>query len=178
MATEFKKKTCLKCGNNHDGEGAVCYFCHEQATREAAKRIPSPEHYWLESLIVREGDSEFQVGRMIYTFKRNENGHTVCEVPNLGDYRALVKGGNCRPYEIPTDLPIDPVQLMLMEHEARTREENANIGNNTDDTHGDVVIATILALAEQGKTDTEIAQTLDNGLSRQAVTRLRTAALK
>lgn len=161
MATEFKQKACLKCGQNHDGEATVCYFCHEKAKREAAKRVPAPEHYILECLIQRDGDSEFQVGRMIYQFKKNEYGHSVCDVPNLGDYRFLVKGGNCRPYEIPGAI-----------------ESENNSDEPEDDAHGDIVIATILSLAEQGKTDTEIAQIMDNGLSRQAVTRLRTAALK
>lgn len=182
MATEFKQKACLKCGQNHDGETTVCYFCHEKAKREEAKRVPAPEHYWLENLIQRDGDSEYQVGRMIYTFKHNEHGHSVCEVPNLGDYRFLVKGGNCRPYEIPTDAPdpVDPIKQMLYEHEERTRAENSIIGNNAEeqgeDAQGDIIIATILSLSEQGKTDTEISQILDNGLSRQAVTRMRIVA--
>ena len=106
-ATKFRQKTCLKCKGNHDNDGPLCGFCIDKEKQRRAKQIVYPKDYMVECLIEREGDTEVIVAGMKYLFKRNDAGHSVCDVVNYGHYNAFVNkmGKIYRPYRPVYDYP-------------------------------------------------------------------------
>lgn len=89
-ATKFRQKTCPKCKANHDNEAVLCSFCIDREQRRKSKQQPSPDNYMVECLIERDGDTTVIVAGMTYLFKKNEQGHSVCDVVNRGHYNAFV----------------------------------------------------------------------------------------
>lgn len=106
-ATKFRQKTCLKCRCNHDNEGPLCGFCIDKEKQRREKQIVYPDNYMVECLIKREGDTEVIVAGMRYLFKRNDAGHSVCDVVNYGHYKAFVEkmGSHYRAYKPGDDYP-------------------------------------------------------------------------
>jgi hypothetical protein len=106
-ATKFRQKTCPKCKANHDNETVLCSFCIDKEQRRKSKQQPGPDNYLVECLIEREGDTTVIVGGMTYLFKKNEQGHSVCDVVNRGHYNAFVgkMGRLYRAYRPDEDYP-------------------------------------------------------------------------
>lgn len=100
--TAFKAKSCARCNRNHDLEGTLCAFCRDKAEAALSKRRIAPEHYWVECLIEREGDTVLNVGLVKYTFKKNDLGHSICEIVNPGHYAQIIKSSLYVPYNFRT----------------------------------------------------------------------------
>lgn len=100
--TQFKQKTCPKCKNNHDNEGVLCSFCLEAADLARNKVQVSPPNFMVKCLIKREGDTTLNMGNILYTFKRNERGDSVCNMINQGHYAQILKSSFYEAY-VPTE---------------------------------------------------------------------------
>ena len=100
--TVFRGKVCPKCGRNHSNEGNLCSFCKREHEAALEKQKTSPDHMWVECLIERDGDTVLNIGQIRYLFKKNEQGHSVCEVINMGHYRQIMKSGYYVPYDFRT----------------------------------------------------------------------------
>ena len=99
--THFRQKKCPRCGNNHDNDGVLCSFCVEKEESKRKKAFTTPSNCWVRCLIEREGDTTLTLGTIQYTFKRNEHGHSVCEIINTGHYHQMLKSGFYEPYVEP-----------------------------------------------------------------------------
>lgn len=119
--THFRQKKCPRCGNNHDNDGVLCSFCVEQEEAKRRKAFTTPSNCWVRCLIEREGDTTLTLGTIPYTFKRNEHGHSVCEIINTGHYHQMLKSGFYEPY---------------VEPEAESAEETPEPDNNMLPTLG------------------------------------------
>lgn len=150
--TQFKQKTCPKCRNNHDLDGVLCSLCVAKAEAALAKRPPIPDSFWIKCLVVREGDSIFNLGNMQYTFRRNERGDAVCEVINQGHYYQILKSDFFIPY-----VPEDAVETKA-EAEIPKADNKPSPFNSEQEIIIDVMYA-------QGSKSGEIAKVLSEGLT-------------
>ena len=125
MPTVYRQKTCLKCKNNHNEEGALCQLCVGAERRRQARRETAPENYWVECLIQREGDTIAHVGNIPYRFRHNEHGHSVCEVVNPGHYKQFTRkmGSFYRAYDPENDYPEIAAEAEKKEAERIEAEE-------------------------------------------------------
>lgn len=105
--THFRQKKCPRCGNNHDMDGVLCSFCVEAEELKRKKAFVTPGNCWVRCLIEREGDTVLTLGTIPYTFKRNEHGHSVCEIINTGHYNQIIKSGFYEPYVEPETEPAE-----------------------------------------------------------------------
>ena len=105
--TIFKQKKCPRCGNNHEQEGVLCHFCEEKEEAKRKKAFTTPSNCWVRCLIEREGDTTLTLGTIQYTFRRNEHGHSVCEIINTGHYHQILKSGFYEPYIEPEEEPAE-----------------------------------------------------------------------
>ena len=106
-ATHFRQKKCPRCGNNHDNDGVLCSFCVEQEEAKRRKAFTTPSNCWVRCLIEREGDTTLTLGTIQYTFRRNEHGHSVCEIINTGHYHQMLKSGFYESYVEPEAEPAE-----------------------------------------------------------------------
>ena len=114
--THFRQKKCPRCGNNHDNDGVLCSFCVEKEESKRKKAFTTPSNCWVRCLIEREGDTALTLGTIQYTFKRNEHGHSVCEIINTGHYHQIIKSGFYEPYVepiVPAEETPEPDNNML-----------------------------------------------------------------
>lgn len=107
--TVFKGKTCPRCKNNHTNDGVLCSFCANESQRRLDKVQPIPVNYWVECMIQREGDTVVALGGVQYRFRRNEHGHSVCEIINPGHYKQFTgrMGSFYRAYDPDKDYPTE-----------------------------------------------------------------------
>lgn len=131
--THFRQKKCPRCGNNHDNDGVLCSFCVEQEEAKRRKAFTTPSNCWVRCLIEREGDTVLTLGTIPYTFKRNEHGHSVCEIINTGHYHQILKSGFYEPYVEPEAVPAEetpePDNNMLPSLGAEKIFANSNKGS-------------------------------------------------
>ncbi len=204
--TQFKQKSCIKCKTNHNNDGVLCDFCKAEAERALNNRAPTPASYWLECLIVRDGDTTVHLGNVPYVFKKNTHGHSVCEVVNHGHYNALLKMPHLYtkytppieeapsqedvaeiygddPLTSSTDEKVNrlglifSMQPLTMEVADEPVSPSAFVTVDASEpvTKLPTLAELIQTLHTEGKTDTEIAAELGNGLTRQRVTKIREA---
>jgi hypothetical protein len=140
MPTVYQQKTCLKCKNNHNEEGALCQLCVGAERRRRARRETAPENYWVECLIQREGDTIAHVGNIPYRFRHNEHGHSVCEVVNPGHYKQFTRkmGSFYRAYDPDEDYPEIAAEAERLDAERKETEKlYQEIKSDTPETSDD-----------------------------------------
>jgi hypothetical protein len=140
MPTVYQQKTCLKCKNNHNEEGALCQLCVGAERRRQARRETAPENYWVECLIQREGDTIAHVGNIPYRFRHNEHGHSVCEVVNPGHYKQFTRkmGSFYRAYDPDEDYPEIAAEAERLDAERKETEKlYQEIKSDTPETSDD-----------------------------------------
>jgi hypothetical protein len=123
---EQKVKRCVRCRNNFTGDGSLCSFCVqkaqelEQQLREANRHPESP---LVRCTIDRDGPTTVNFGQVRYVFEKNEHGHYVCPVTNLGHYEQLLRTPFYEAYETPQPLGGDIVDQPINEQDSQ--EESA-----------------------------------------------------
>lgn len=107
MTKRPQQIACIRCRCIFASDGDEhCPRCQDEQKRrnlrkEMMRRLHEPPaNPWIESLIQREGHTQVHMGGCIYTFRRNEAGHSICQITNAAHHRRLLKQtGHFRLYQ-------------------------------------------------------------------------------